>query len=233
MTVGCARLVEVLRPDASAEALEHARTCPTCSSLAPTQQVLKPGLAAAARAELKASPTVRRWWWDGVVLLALDLALTAIALALLDVTQASRANQGVAAALLALMGLGTWAAIAPRGHALRYGVVALAGFAAVWMVAGGSGGAGFGGAGCALLEGAMSLLPLAAIAVITTRFAFDFWRALAGGLSVGVAGLFVLHLHCSNGSAAHLLAFHAVPWLVTALAAVALRRALPTRSFAN
>ena len=49
-------------------------------------------------------------------------------------------------------------------------------------------------------------------------------------LASGATGLFALHWHCMDGTALHLIGFHALPWLSLAAVAVALRRLLPTQS---
>ena len=55
---------------------------------------------------------------------------------------------------------------------------------------------------------------------------------MAYALSAGSAALLALHLHCPNGTLAHLVAFHLVPWALLALLAWAARRALPTKIYA-
>lgn len=241
----CARLDEVLNNSPSADALAHAQTCPECgparaawNAMGGRAESERPvaALRAAALAELRAHPTVWRWWWDVLVLLAIDFAIATGALALLNTTQATGANPAVAAVLVALMVVGAWAAIHPGAHVVRLSVVALAALAAMWVGLGGSGVAPDrpfdGGAGCAAMEAGLSVVPLLVVLWATSRFAWDLTRALVGGLSVGATGMFVLHLHCGDGSAAHLFAFHVLPWLAIGASAAVLRRAVPTRAFA-
>lgn len=249
----CARLEEVLVQTPSADALAHAKTCATCGparaawdAMEPAQKPTAPGeisasglklLKQSAQEELKAHPKAHAWWWDVLVLLAVDFGIVTTGLALLNLAQAQSANHGITALLVALMALGAWAAIRPGAHVVRLGVVACAALAAMWAGLGGSGLAPdrpFGnGVGCAATEAGLAVVPLAAVLWATTRFAFDFWRALVGGISVGAAGMLVLHVHCGDGSAAHLFAFHVAPWLVISGAAALLRRALPSKSYAR
>jgi hypothetical protein len=44
--------------------------------------------------------------------------------------------------------------------------------------------------------------------------------------------MLVLHLHCPNATADHLLSFHVLPWVAIAGAMVAARRMMPSRSHA-
>lgn len=233
MTAPCARLPEVLAEHPSADALAHAEACPTCRAERP----VRPSLADAARAELKRSPRVRPWWWDVAALLGVDLVLGALALALVGLTQGASANRAVAVGLVAVVVLGAWAAVSPRAFGLRYAVAGLSVAVALGVGLGGSGVPNAGpflqGAGCALVEGMLTVVPLALLLFVTSRFVFSPWRAIAGGLSVGATGLLVLHLHCGDGSASHLFAFHLAPWLFMASAAVLLRLSSPPRSFAN
>jgi hypothetical protein len=75
-----------------------------------------------------------------------------------------------------------------------------------------------------------AVVPLAVGLAFLRGMALDAARAAALGLSAAATGLFALHWRCTDGSAPHLMTFHALPWLALALLAIPLRRALPTRS---
>ena len=60
--------------------------------------------------------------------------------------------------------------------------------------------------------------------------ALDAARTGALRVSAAATGLFALHWHCTDGSASHLMLYHALPWLALALLAIPLRRALPTEN---
>jgi hypothetical protein len=116
-------------------------------------------------------------------------------------------------------------------------VAAGAAAVAVFQVAGGSGYAmakGFlaGVLGCMRSEVLLSIPPLALALVLLCRSAFQPVRAFAAGLSAAGVSLFVLHLHCPDGTAGHLMLGHLVPWMLLAGVALFLRARLPTRSYA-
>ncbi len=246
----CPRLDEVLSADASADALAHARLCPECGparaawdgmgavALVPSGALER--ARGEALSELKAHPTARRWWVDALVLFAVNLAVATVALSMLawtEVQHDSPLNRwGVAAGLLVLIAVGAWSAIQPGVPLARLSTLAFAAMLMVWAGLGGSGvgpaGPLLGGKGCAGMEVLFALVPMAVALWATSRFAFDASRALVGGASVGATGALVLHLHCPNGTTAHLVAFHVLPWLALALIAVGVRRMLPSRSWA-
>ena len=197
-------------------------------------------LRAAAQAELKARPRARSWWVDALLLLGVNLALglgTSAALGWNTVQHASAAFRLVtAAALLVILGVGSVAAIMPRGRGWRLALVGLVLVAAGLTALGASGfdgGVTFGGGvGCAMTECALSVVPVGVALGLLTRFGFDPLRALTAGTAAGAGGLLALHLHCPIGTVEHLLAFHLAPWLGLAALAVVLRRVLPTTSHA-
>jgi hypothetical protein len=86
--------------------------------------------------------------------------------------------------------------------------------------------------GCMVTEVVLSVPPLIVALVLLVRSAFQPVRALAAGLSAAGVSLFVLHLHCSDGSASHVALGHVLPWLVLAGVALLVRSRLPTRSYA-
>jgi hypothetical protein len=75
-----------------------------------------------------------------------------------------------------------------------------------------------------------AVIPLAVGLALLRGMALDAARTAALALSAAATGLFALHWHCTDGSASHLMAYHALPWLALALLAIPLRRALPTES---
>ena len=246
----CPRLEEVLTATPSAEALGHAKTCADCGparaaweGMGSAQWVALGTLdraRALALAELQEHPTARPWWADALALFAVNMAIATVASSLYEWRQVQHDSPimrwGVALGLLVLIAVGAWAAIQPGVPLLRVGTLAFAAMVTMWAGLGGSGvgpsGPLLSGSGCAVVEVALATLPLAVALWATSRFAFDVTRALTGGASVGATGMLVLHLHCPNGTTAHLLAFHVAPWLLMVLATLALRRMMPSRSYA-
>lgn len=246
----CVRLDGVLCDAPTADALAHAKGCADCGPARAAWDAMdgEPASSAsldkvreAARAELRARPRARSWWVDAGILLAVNLGLVALASSVMSVSlvrpgESPMSRLGATGALLMLMVVGAWAAVRPGARPLRLGVLGLAALGAIWIGVGGSGLSGdrpFGsGIACGVTELAMSVIPLAVALWITSRFAYDLTRAIVGGVSVGAAGLLLLHLHCINGAADHLFTFHVLPWLGVALVGVAVRRSLPSRSFA-
>jgi hypothetical protein len=85
---------------------------------------------------------------------------------------------------------------------------------------------------CLTSELGLSVLPCVVAVYLLTRSAFAPAKAWTAGAAAAAAGLFALHLHCPNGSAAHLAVFHVFPWLLLATGVVLVRRALPSWSHA-
>jgi hypothetical protein len=246
----CARLEEVLTSAPSAEALAHAKTCEECGPARAAWEAMgrtAPGEESALRRtrmvalqELERQPAARAWWVDALVLLTVNLAIATAASSMFEWhgTQHDSlvTRWGVAGGLLVLMAVGAWAAIQPGMPLVRIGVLAFAAMLAMWA---GLGGSGVGpdvplwsGRNCALIEVGLSVIPLSVVLWATTRFAFDFTRALTGGASIAATGMLVLHLHCPNGLTSHLLLFHVAPWLGLVLLTLLARRLMPSRSYA-
>jgi hypothetical protein len=248
MTVDCQRVDEVLCEAPTEQALAHAKGCSVCGPARAAWNAMDSEAASsgslekireASHAELRAHPKPRPWWIDALILVAMNVGAAALAGAVMSAAtrpESAVARWGIAAALIALMGAGAWATVRPGAQLLRFAVLGIAGAGALWIGLGGSGLSGdrpFGsGVGCAITEGVICVAPLLIAMWITSRFAWDLTRAIVGGVSAGATGIFVLHLHCPNGASEHLFAFHVLPWMLVAVAAVVIRRQLPTRSYA-
>jgi hypothetical protein len=260
MTPECDRVLDALGTGLPLpqELARHAATCADCKALTegfgslealPPVSTPKstPGMEAARRRtleELAITPRAKPWWRELLVLLATyAVVLVGGVLALgrngLVLNTASPGVvAGLAAVILLMVGGGAYVALAPaRRHVPWVLVAAGAAAVAVFQVAGGSGYAttkGFlaGVLGCMTSEVVLSIPPLALALVLLCRSTFQPVRAFAAGLSAAGVSLFVLHLHCPDGTAGHLMLGHLVPWLLLAGVALLLRSRLPTRSYA-
>jgi len=194
----------------------------------------------AAQAELGRTPRVRAWWVDALTLVGVNalcgLGWSAFFSLHLEQHTGPLVRAVGAAGLVLVALLGALAAVRPGGRPLRVVLVGLAAATALVLVGAASGhdpGIPFlGGAGCGVSELVASVLPLGASVWVLTRFAPDLLRTLVAGLAAGAGGLVTLHLHCPNGTLSHLLVFHLAPWVLVALAAVGLRRVLPSATWA-
>ena len=247
--------VDNLPPELAA----HASTCADCQAfissletldaitpLPPTPK-LTPGMEAAHRKsleELSLKPRAAPWWRELLVLLATYAVVLMVGLGALGRnglvlnTASPLVVAGVGLAILLLVAGGAYLAVAPARRQFPWVIVAgVAGAVALMQILGGSGYAparGFlaGLAGCMTSEVVLSIPPLALALVLLCRSAFQPVRAFAAGLSAAGVSLFVLHLHCPDGTAGHLMLGHLVPWLLLAGVAIFLRSRLPTRSYA-
>jgi len=260
MTPECDRVLEALGAggELPPELARHAATCEDCKALTsgfgalealppiPTPQST-PGLEAARQKtleELAAKPRATPWWRELLVLLATYAAVMVGGLLFLGRkgmvlnTASPAVVAGLALVILLLVGSGAYLALAPmRRHVPWVLVAAGAAAVAILQVVGGSGYAmarGFlsGVMGCMTTEVLLSIPPLALALVLLCRSAFQPVRAFAAGLSAAGVSLFVLHLHCPDGTAGHLMLGHLVPWLLLAGVALFLRARMPTRSYA-
>jgi hypothetical protein len=75
-----------------------------------------------------------------------------------------------------------------------------------------------------------AVIPLAVGLALLRGMAFDAARTAALALSAAATGLFALQWSCTDGSASHLMTYHALPWLALVCLAIPLRRALSTQS---
>jgi hypothetical protein len=145
---------------------------------------------------------------------------------------------GLAVLILALVGGGAYLSLAPARRRIPWVPIAVAtALVAALQVLGGSGTTPMrnflmGVMGCVKTEVLLSIPPLALALVLLCRSAFQPVRAIAAGLSAAGVSLFVLHLHCPDGTAGHLMLGHLVPWLLLSGVALYLRSRLPTRSYA-
>jgi hypothetical protein len=229
-----------------AEDRAHASSCPACAALlaqGPSEDVVAPAVTSrvleAAHREL-ARPFHPWWRWP----LALSLAnavVAASAVVFLEPTnwQASTSPHwrllSTTLVLAALAILGALLTLGPRRRplALALALAALAPVAVLWAADGRAAGRPFmAGVSCLWTVLALSVVPLAGGAWLLTQSAYAPRRALAVGLVSAGVGLFALQLTCEDGSRAHLLTFHLLPWAALGVAAVLLRRSLPTSSYA-
>jgi len=223
----------------------HSARCPACAALLqhPLGALEAPGaqLALLEAAHREAARPVRPWWVLGAGLGLLNAALAAVAITVLQPwnwgvsTSPHWLFLGGALLLAALVTIGAVWAQAPARASL-VGALALAALApgAVLLSADGqvANRRFLDGASCLLTVLALSLLPLASGAWLLTETAYSVRRALSVGLVSGGVGLLVLQFHCADGASPHLLVFHLLPWAGLGLAAILLRRLLPTSSYA-
>ena len=239
------------------EQLAHAVVCESCRALIGDHQtsggsppqpnatlgaVFREELRTEAHATLEAHPRAWPWWGTALALLGLNAGVALAAAARLGTDNwalgnASTGRMAVAAAGLgvALLG-GVFAAIMPRGRALRAGLGWMS-VAVPALVLLGADGQGVcitvrQALPCALTELGLALLPATLGVLALTQVAFRPLRTWLLGVAAGSVGLFVLHLHCLDGSAQHLVLYHLVPWALVCGLTVLVRWRLPTRGFA-
>jgi hypothetical protein len=85
----------------------------------------------------------------------------------------------------------------------------------------------FAGATCGVLEFLYAALPLALSFWVLRQFAPLRRRVLATAVAGSSGALLVLHLHCADGGLAHQALFHLVPWGLTGVLALLVRRLRP------
>ncbi|SEK22644.1 Protein of unknown function [Stigmatella aurantiaca] len=252
----CARVMDALGGPLPPELAAHAATCEDCRALlegfgaleplsrTPPAPPPAPVSPQAALQELAARPKATPWWRELLVLLAVFTAVMAGSLfflgrnGLVNNAASPATLVGLGLLILVVMGGGAFLAVAPARRVPAWGLLS-AGAAAValFQVLGGSGYAGMRGfasgvMGCMVTEVVLTVPPLVAALVLLCRSVFQPLRALAAGLSAAGVGLFVLHLHCADGSAAHLALGHVAPWLLLSGVTLLVRARLPSRSYA-
>ncbi len=255
MSPECGRVMDNLGEPLPAELEAHVAGCAECRELVEGFSALEdlgeprgaeaPALEKArdeALKELAAHPRTTPWWREVAVLVgayALVTVLGALALTrvgLVGNTASTWVVTGLALLLVVAMVGGAWVALAP-GRKAAWGLVGTsAAVVGLSVVLGGSGlamrGLLSGALGCARVHMMLSALPLVAALVLLRRSAYHPARAVAAGLSGGAVGLLLLHLHCPDGSTAHLALSHVGPWLLLGGLTLLVRARLSTRSHA-
>lgn len=221
----------------------HAARCPACAALLADEATpdvpLRTEWLAAAHREL--GRPVHPWWGIAMGLAAANAVLAVVGTAVLVPTNWVASTSPHWLLLLAVVVLtalvtgGTFLALAPRRRWLA-GALGLAALAPVVVLLAGDGHAALphflDGMSCLWKVLTLAVIPMATGAWVLTRSAYSPARAAAFGLISAAVGLLVLQLTCSDGSGRHLLAFHLLPWAAVGAAAVVVRRALPTWSYA-
>ncbi|MGZ3480666.1 MAG: NrsF family protein [Myxococcaceae bacterium] len=242
----CDRFLDALASDQlGPEHRAHAQGCAACRPLlldetAPPA-VAGPSLEAVrSRAlELLRTTPVRPWMRDAARIALLQAGVAFVVAAMLGLRNwisplaHHMALAIVGAILLALVTLGSVLALAPgrRGPRLLLWLLPVV---PVLLCVSGNGvhtaTTMRAALPCLVTVVLTAVVPLAVGLALLRGMALDAARAAALGLSAAATGLFALHWHCTDGSAPHLMTFHALPWLALALLAIPLRRALPTGS---
>ena len=243
MAAACDRFWEALEGDPSAALQAHAEGCADCRALLEALSDASPvdapaSLGAAARAELAARPTARPWWRGTLAVAAVWLL---VLLAVVHPWTGRVLTPGfgslgwpLAFALGGAFAVTWLAALRPGGGpALLGGMVGIAVAVTAMLATCELGSGWFHGAGhCAATGMLTSALPVALAVLLLRRFAFSWGRAVAGIAAAGGVGVLMLELVCPSTNFAHVALSHVLPWLVLCAAAVALRRALRSASFA-
>jgi hypothetical protein len=244
----------------TAQLRAHAQACPHCHSVMAAHGALGrlvTGVTAPAealrrahsraRAELRARPRVRRWWWSALGLVGLNVAVgIGSAVMMLDLRASTHRPYAtptpmlwaIALLLLALLTAGPLISFSPSPRGGLGAGLALALAAAVAVGFGGSGAPNLHpffaipGMACMSAEVLMSLLPLGVVLWLLTWMPARPLRTLLATLSAAAAGLLGLHLSCPVGTVTHLLGFHVLPWLALGGLAVLVRSRLRTRTYA-
>lgn len=258
MTPECSRVMDALGGPLPPELAAHAASCEDCRALTEGFGALESPPAAAPQApapkleaartqslhELAAHPKATPWWRELLVLLAVYAVVMVGGVVglgrsgLVFNMAPPMVVAGIALLILGLVGGGAFIALAPSGRRLPWAVLgAGAATVALLQIVGGSDQAAMRGflagvMGCMVTEVLLSIPPLILALVLLCRSAFQPLRALAAGLSAAGVSLFVLHLHCPDGSAGHLALGHVVPWLLLAGVVLLVRARLPSRSYA-
>jgi hypothetical protein len=242
----CDRFLEALASDQLDEASRaHARGCADCRPLLPaespddgaTPASLEPVRARALEA-LRTTP-LRPWTRDAARIALLQGAVALVVAVMLGDKNWSSpmahhlALAVVGAVLLAVVTLGSVLALAPGRRWTRWMLLLIPVVPALLVLSGN-------GVHttttmrtalpCLVTVVLTAVVPLAVGLALLRGMALDAPRTIALALSAGATGLFALQWHCTDGSASHLMAYHALPWVALALLAVPLRRALPTES---
>jgi hypothetical protein len=242
----CDRFLDALASDQlRAEHRAHAQGCPVCRPLQPEQGMAapapSPSLEAVRSRALEALRTtpLRPWTRDAARVALLQAGVAFAVAAMLGVQNWGSpmahhmALAIVGAILLAVVTLGSVLALAPGRRWPRL-LLWLVPVVPLLLVGSGDGvhtaTTMADALPCLVTVVLTAVVPLAVGLALLRGMALDAARTAALALSAAATGLFALHWHCTDGSAPHLMLFHALPWLALALLAIPLRRALPTRS---
>ena len=242
----CDRFLEAVASDRLDEAARaHARGCAVCGPLLPEQPMpaaaVGPELEAVRNRALEALRTtpLRPWTQDAARVALLQAAVALVVTVLIGPRNWKSpiahhmALAVVGAVLLVVVTLGSVVALAP-GRRLPRWMLALVPVVPLLLVLSGNGvhtaTTMRAALPCLVTVVLTAVIPLAVGLALLRGMALDTARTAALGLSAGATGLFALHWNCTDGSASHLLAYHALPWLALALLAIPLRRALSTES---
>ncbi|QRN99120.1 DUF1109 family protein [Archangium violaceum] len=255
MTPECTRVLDSLGQPLPPELTAHVDTCAECRALqegfgaleAMTPPLKAPALEstrAQVLEELKAHPKATPWWHEVLVLAGVYVGMTVLGALGLTRTPAGLFRNaaspwvilGLAVLVLLTMVGGAVVALAPTRR-VAWGLVGTsAAVVALSVVLGGSGLAVrdflAGSIGCMRMHLLLSALPLLAALVVLRRSAYNPARSVAAGLSAGAVGLLLLHVHCSDGSAPHLVTSHVGPWLLLGVLALLVRARLPNQNHA-
>ena len=242
----CDRFLEALASDQLDEAARaHAASCPICRPLLPDDP--PPDAASAASLEqvrtraleaLRTTP-LRPWTRDAARFALLQGAVAVVVSGMLGARNWSSpmahhlALAVVGAILLVLVTLGSVLALAPGRRWSRWLLLTVPVVPAL-LVASGNGihtaTTMQSALPCLLTVVLTAVIPLAVGLALLRGMALDAARTGALALTAAATGLFALQWHCTDGSASHLMLYHALPWLALGLLAIPLRRALPTQN---
>jgi len=242
----CDRFLEALSSDRlDAAARAHAASCPVCRPLLPGEAPPPAGSTATleevrgkALEALRTTP-LRPWTRDAARFALLQAAVALVVSGLLGARNwASPMAHHVAlavvgAVLLVVVTLGSVLALAPGRRGARWMLLLIPVVPAL-LVSSGNGLQTVptvqSALPCLVTVVLTAVIPLAVGLALLRGMALDAPRTAALGLSAAATGLFALHWHCTDGTASHLMIYHALPWVALGLLAIPLRRALPTES---
>ncbi|MFT3713936.1 MAG: hypothetical protein QM817_40260 [Archangium sp.] len=196
-------------------------------------------LAAAARAELGASPKARAWWVDGLFVLGLNVLMGVAGAMLLDWNDeqhhSAMTKYGVASLWFVFMAIASVLWLRPGSVKQRWmlggGFVAVT-LAMLFALSGfDPGGAFMNGMWCAFAECKIAIVPVAVVVLLSTRFAAQTSHLVIGTLAAASGGAVALHFHCPNGTLSHVAVFHVLPALLLAALAIGARAMWRPKSF--
>jgi len=193
---------------------------------------------AAALEELRRKPRAASWRRDAIGTALAVVGSTAVMLGvgtLLSIVEVHRLSErlGPLLLLIALQGVGVYAAIAPGSKLLRRVVAVLAVVAAIAIVA--NRGVGASPAtppiACSASHVAVDLIPLGLILLALRRFSWTLDRSLLAGAAAAASGAIAGELSCARGWQ-HTLIHHVGAGLLIVIACVVISRWRKPASFA-